>query len=76
MPDLIITDALVERCAQAADDARSDRYGLARRPLADMHPENRSNALAMARACLTEALRPAPTRGPLDGQDPLTEETA
>ena len=22
MPDLIITDALVERCAQAADDAR------------------------------------------------------
>ena len=59
MPDLIITDALVERCAQAADDARSDRYGLARRPLADMHPENRSNALAMARACLTEALHPA-----------------
>ena len=46
MPDLIITDALVERCAQAADDARSDRYGLARRPLADMHPEKRADALA------------------------------
>ena len=27
-----------------------------------------------ARACLAEALRPAPT-GPLDGQDPLIEET-
>ena len=61
MPDLIVTEALVERCAQAADDARSDRYGLGRRPLADMHPENRANALAMARACLTEALHPAPT---------------
>ena len=24
MPDLIVTDALVERCAQAADDDRSD----------------------------------------------------
>ena len=59
MPDLIITDALVERCAQAADDARSDRYGLARRPL----------------ACLTEALHPAPTPGPLDGQEPLIRET-
>ena len=75
MPDLIITDALVERCAQAADDARSDRYGLVRRPLADMHPENRANTLAMARACLTEALRPAPAHAPLDGQEPLIGET-
>ena len=70
MPDLIIPEALVERCARAAYVARSDRYGLARRPLADMHPEHRSNALAMARACLTEALRP-----PLDGQEPLIGET-
>ena len=75
MPDLIVTDALVERCAQAADDDRSDRYGLGRRPLADMHPEKRTDALAMARACLTEALRPAPTPGPFDGQDPLIGET-
>ena len=28
-----------------------------------------------ARACLTEALRPAPTPGPLDGQEPLIGET-
>ena len=75
MLDLIITDALVERCAQAADDARSDRYGLGRCALADMHPEKRADALAMARACLTEALRPAPTPGPFDGQDPLIGET-
>ena len=75
MPELIITDALVERCAQAADDDRSDRYGLGRRPLADMHPEKRTDALAMARACLTEALRLAPTAAPLDGQEPLIEET-
>ena len=27
-----------------------------------------------ARACLTEALRPTPTRGPLDGQEPLIGE--
>ena len=75
MPDLIITEALVERCAQAADDGRSDRYGFGRRPLADMHPENRASTLAMARACLTAALHPAPTRGPLDGQEPLIGET-
>lgn len=29
---------------------------------------------AQARACLTEALRPAPTPGPLDGQEPLIGE--
>ena len=74
MPDLIVTDALVERCAQAADDDRSDRYGLGRRPLADMHPEKRADALAMARACLTAALHPTPTPGPLDGQEPLIED--
>ena len=75
MPDLIITDALVERCAQAADDDRSDRYGLGRRPLADMHPEKRADALAMARACLAAALHTTPTPGPLDGQEPLIGET-
>ena len=28
-----------------------------------------------ARACLTAALHPTPTRGPLDGQEPLIGET-
>ena len=34
----------------------------------------RRTLATQACACLTEALRPAPTTGPLDGQDPLIEE--
>ena len=71
MPDLIITEALVERCARAAYVAERPALG------GDWEREGdayKALYLDTTRTVLTEALRPAPTPGPLDGQDPLIEE--
>ena len=67
-----ISDGLVERCARAA-------Y-VADRPATGGDWEREGDAYRelyriTARAVLEEALRPAPTPGPLDGQDPLIGET-
>ena len=72
MPDLIITEALVERCARAA-------Y-VAERPALGDDWEREGDAykalyLDTTRTVLTEALRPASTPSPLDGRDPLIGET-
>ena len=71
MPDLITPD-VVERGARAIHAAslagsRCDTWD-------DLPAYWRATLTTQARACLAEALRPAPT-GPLDGQDPLIEET-
>ena len=72
----LIDDATVERCAKALDASRAARHGLKPRAWLDTHPTTRTELLADARAVLAEALQPAPTHGPLDGQEPLTGETA
>ena len=75
MPDLIITDALVERCARAMYTASLANAGPHRDTWDDLPACWRATLTTWARACLTEALRPAPTPGPLDGQEPLIGET-
>ena len=74
MPDLIVTEALVERCARAMYEASIANAG-PHHATFDELPAYRATLTTQARACLTEALRPTPTRGPLDGQEPLIEET-
>ena len=74
MPDLIITEALVERCARAMYEASIANAG-PHCATFDELPAYRETLAAQARACLTEALRPAPTRSPLDGQAPLIGES-
>ena len=73
MTDLIITEALVERCARAMYEASIANAGPHCATLDEL-PAYRATLATQARACLTEALRPTPT-GPLDGQDPLIGET-
>ena len=75
MPDLIITEALVERCARAMYEASIANAGPHRASFDDLPIYWRRTFIAQARACLTEALRPIPTTGPLDGQEPLIGET-
>lgn len=76
MPDLIITEALVERCARAMYEASIANAG-PHCATFDELPTYWYKALATsARACLTEALQHAPTTGPLDGQEPLIGEPA
>ena len=41
----------------------------------DLPAYRRATLTTQARACLTAALHPTPTRGPLDGQEPLIGET-
>ena len=74
MPDLIVTEALVERCARAMYEASIANAG-PHHATFDELPAYRKTLAAQARACLAEALRLAPTPGPLDGQEPLIEET-
>lgn len=75
MPDLIVTEALVERCARAMYEASIANAG-PHHAAFDELPAYWYKALAtQARAVLAEALRPAPTPGPLDGQEPLIGET-
>lgn len=73
MPDLIITEALVERCARAMYTASLASAGPHCATFDDLPTYWRRTLATSARACLTEALRPAPT--PLDGQEPLIGET-
>ena len=75
MPDLIVTEALVERCARAMYEASIANAGPHCDTWDDLPAYWRATLATSARACLTEALRPAPTPGPLDGQEPLIGET-
>ena len=75
MPDLTITEALVERCARAMYEASIANAGPHRATFDDLPAYWRKALATQARACLAEALRPAPTTGPLDGQEPLIGET-
>ena len=75
MPDLIVTDALVERCARAMYEAGIANAGPHRATFDGLSAYWRRSLATQARACLTEALRLAPTTGPLDGQEPLIGET-
>ena len=73
MPDLIVTPDVVERGARAMYTAslsgsRCDAWD-------DLPAYWRATLTTQARACLTAALHPAPTPGPLDGQEPLIGET-
>ena len=75
MPDLIITEALVQRCARAMYEASIANAGPHRATFDELPAYWRATLTTQARACLTAALHPTPTRGPLDGQEPLIEET-
>ena len=74
MPDLITPD-VVERGARAMYEASLANAGPHRDTWDDLPAYWRATLTTQARACLTEALHPAPTRGPLDGQEPLIGET-
>ena len=76
MPDLIITPDVVERGARAMYTASLANAGPHRDAWDDLPTYWRATLTTQARACLTEALRPASTPGPLDGQEPLIGETA
>ena len=71
MPNLIITDALVERCARAMYEASIANAGPHHAAFDGLSAYWRKTLATQARACLTEALRPAPGPPVLDGQDPL-----
>ena len=76
MPNLIITDALVERCARAMYEASIANAGPHHAAFDGLSAYWRKTLATQARACLTEALRPTPITGPLDRQEPLIGETA
>ena len=71
----MITEALVEQCARAMYEASIANAGPHRATFDDLPAYWRATLTTQARACLTAALHPAPTPGPLDGQDPLIGET-
>ena len=75
MTDLILTEALIERCARAMYEASIANAGPHHATFDELPAYWRRSLTTQARACLTEALRPAPTTGPLDGQEPLIGET-
>ena len=75
MTDLIVTEALVERCARAMYEASIANAGPHRDTWDDLPAYWRATLTTQARACLTAALHPTTTPGPLDGQDPLIGET-
>ena len=75
MPDLIITPDVVERGARAMYTASIADAGSRCDTWDDLPAYWRATLTTQARACLTAALHPTPTRGPLDGQEPLIEET-
>ena len=56
MPDLLITDDLVYRCAEAALNAGRANF-LPRTRLTDLAPHAQEQWLTLARAVLDEALR-------------------
>lgn len=63
MPDLTITDALVERCARAMYEASIANAGPHHDTFDELPTHWRRMFATQARACLAEALRPAPTPG-------------
>ena len=71
MPDLIITEALVDRCARAMYGASIANAGPHCAAFDGLSAYWRRVLATQARACLTEALRLAPDPPVLDGQDPL-----
>ena len=75
MPDLIVTEALVERCARAMYEASIANAGPHRATFDELPAYWRKTLATQARACLTAALHPTPTPGPLDGQEPLIGES-
>ena len=75
MPDLIITPDVVERGARAMYTASLADAGSHRDTWDDLPAYWRAVLTTYARACLTEALHPAPAPGPLNGQEPLIGET-
>ena len=75
MTDLTITEALVERCARAMYEASIANAGPHHATFDELPVYWRKALATSARACLTEALRPASTPSPLDGQEPLIGET-
>ena len=74
MPDLIITEALIERCARAMYEASIANAGPHRATFDELPAYWRKMLATSARACLTEALRPASAPSPLDGQEPLIKD--
>ena len=60
MPDLIITEALVERCARAMYEASIADAGPHHATWDDLPAYWRATLTTWARACLTAALNPAP----------------
>ena len=74
MTDLIVTPDVVERGARAMYTASLADAGPYRDTWDDLPAYWRATLTTQARACLTEALRLAPTPGPLDGQEPLIGE--
>ena len=72
MPDLITPD-VVERGARAMYTASLADAGPHHATWDDLPAYWRATLTTQARACLTAALHPAPTR-PLDGQEPLIGE--
>ena len=75
MTDLIVTEALVERCARAMYEASIANAGPHCDTWDDLPAYWRATLTTQARACLTAALHPTATPGPLDGQEPLIGET-
>lgn len=71
----LIDDATVERCAMAAYEAVMASAGPRRDPWKTAAEQQKRTLRTITRAVLTEALQPAPTHGPLDGQEPLIGET-
>ena len=72
---MIITPDVVARGARAMYTASLANAGPHHAAWDDLPACWRATLTTWARACLAEALRPAPTTGPLDGQDPLIGET-
>ena len=71
MPDLIITEALVDRCARAMYEASIANAGPHHATFDRLSAYWRRALATQARACLTEALRLAPDPPFPDGQHPL-----
>ena len=68
----LITDGLVERCARAAYEEVMVTAGVTREPWTTAPEQQKRTLRTIARAVLTEALQPAPTRDALDLRAAIT----
>lgn len=68
---VIITEALVDRCARAMYGASIANAGPHCAAFDGLPAYWRRTLATQARACLTEALQPPPDPPVLDGQEPL-----